>query len=175
VAKASSGYYVQAAQQLLGCEPPTAERDHSIGVFVGSMPGVAHMASLKIVLEREKTRKKKTAKSPFEQYMSDLVDSDRPGAYPTPPSRLCWLVPPPNRPLLAPHDLGCSVTHAPPHVPALAAIKGKGDAEGDMEKQYPWFYLHNEWVDLHAPADGENAKLRTCLYYYDVLAYGVNK
>jgi len=38
------------------------------------------MASLKIVLEREKKRKKKTAKSPFEQYIQDLVDKDRPGA-----------------------------------------------------------------------------------------------
>ena len=43
------------------------------------MPGVAHMASLKIVLERNKAQKKKMKMSAFETFMQNLVDGDRKG------------------------------------------------------------------------------------------------
>ena len=44
------------------------------------MPGVAHLAALRIVLEREKKRKAKLRHTPFEEYILDLVEEGRYGA-----------------------------------------------------------------------------------------------
>ena len=44
------------------------------------MPGVAHLASLRLVLEREKNKKKRNANyTPFEKYLLELVDQGNEG------------------------------------------------------------------------------------------------
>jgi hypothetical protein len=53
------------------------------------------------------------------------------------------------------------------------AIKGKGDAQGDVEQQYPWFFLHYELDELVEPP-GDAPFSSKCLYYYDVFAYYLN-
>lgn len=58
------------------------------------------------------------------------------------------------------------------HVVATA-IKGKGDAQGDVEQQYPWFYLHYELEELQEPPNDAPLSSKF-LYYYDLFAYYLN-
>jgi hypothetical protein len=44
------------------------------------MAGVAHMAALRIVLEREKKKKKIQKQTKFERYMTTLVAADKDGS-----------------------------------------------------------------------------------------------